>query len=212
MTLQSGEVLEYSYGSTRELTSVQYSNSDKLEYLYDLNGQLSGVIDERGTRYSTFAYHDDGKTSLSEHASGADRYTFTYSGLTSTVTNSLGKVSEYVFEEVQGAPKLKTSDRLSSPYCGAASSSYEYDSNGFVSSKTDWEGNVTTYESDSRGLPGTTTYAQGTSEERIVTTQCHTEYRLPEVVTEPGRQMKWSSYFGHRFRGIKIQSLCFVWW
>jgi len=188
--LPGAVTLSYTYNANSLLSEVNYADGTTIQYHYEGTEArlLTGITDQRGVRYATFNYDSNNKAILSEHVGAVDSYSFLYDGLSSTVTNPLGKVTEHRFEEIQGGPKLKTSDRLDSPHCGASASAYAYDTNGFVSSTTDWEGNVTAFFKDSRGLSNTTTYAQGTPEEREVSTQWHSDYRIPEVVTEPGRE------------------------
>jgi YD repeat-containing protein len=56
-----------------------------------------------------------------------------------------------------------------------------------MTSKTDWQGNVTSYTRDSRGLELSRTEANGTPEARTITTEWHSNYRLPVKITEPGK-------------------------
>jgi len=193
ITLPDATSINYTYNNNDLLELVTYADSSTKRYHYEGSpGLLTGVTDEKGVRYATFGYDSTGKAIFSEHAGGVDRYSVLYQDLSSTVTNPLGKATEHRFAEIQGSPKLTASDRFNSPFCGPAASSYEYDLNGFVSGRTDWEGNVTSYVKDARGLPASTIYATGTTDERVVTTQWHSEYRIPEVITEPGRQQTFT--------------------
>ena len=71
--------------------------------------------------------------------------------------------------------------------CGDAASR-AYDANGNLISKTNWNGNKTTYSYDlSRNLETSRTEAVGTAQARTITTQWHPTYRLPVQITEPGR-------------------------
>ncbi|MDQ1812497.1 DUF6531 domain-containing protein, partial [Massilia sp. CCM 9210] len=52
---------------------------------------LTGITDEHGKRFATYAYNGDGQAVLTEHADGAQRYTFAYPSHTSRiVTDPLG--------------------------------------------------------------------------------------------------------------------------
>ncbi|MEW8057605.1 MAG: RHS repeat domain-containing protein, partial [Candidatus Thiodiazotropha sp.] len=64
---------------------------------------------------------------------------------------------------------------------------YTYDTNGFVASKTDWEGNITTYTRDAQGRELSRTEASGTPNARTVTTTWDTSLNKPLVITEPDR-------------------------
>ena len=54
-----------------------------------------------------------------------------------------------------------------------------YDPNGFLSGFTDWQGNVTRFETDSRGLQTCSMEGYGTPEVRMIRTIRHTEFHLP---------------------------------
>lgn len=60
-----------------------------------------------------------------------------------------------------------------------------------MASRTDWNGNLTTYlRQDSNGrldLETSRTEASGSPQARTITTQWHTTFRLPTLLTEPGR-------------------------
>lgn len=60
---------------------------------------LTGITDERGIRYATWTYDDQGRAVSSEHANGAEKITlrFNTDGST-TVTNALGKQTVYRFQ------------------------------------------------------------------------------------------------------------------
>ena len=68
--------------------------------------------------------------------------------------------------------------------CAAASKAYTYDARGFLESKTDWLGNVTTYVRDTRGLVTLMTEAAGSNVERTISYTYDPVYRLPETITE----------------------------
>jgi YD repeat-containing protein len=69
----------------------------------------------------------------------------------------------------------------------AADRKFTYDSNGYVASQTDWNGNLTTFVNNGRGLPKTITEAAGTPLARTTTTAWHSTFHLPVQITEPNR-------------------------
>ena len=148
---------------------------------------LTGITDERGRRYATFAYDDQGRATLSEHAGGADSTTIAYNADgTRTVTNALGKQTIYSFQTVAGRPKLVQADGQPSASCQGAVRAQSYDANGFLASATDWEGHQSDFVHDARGLQTARTLAVGTPEARTVTTAWHASWRLPTQIVEPG--------------------------
>jgi RHS repeat-associated protein len=148
---------------------------------------LTGITNENGDRYATWAYDSDGRPISSEHAGGVERTTVDHtSGATRTVTNALGKTALYHFVASAGEPRLSQIEGQASANCPAADAFTTYDSNGFVASETDFEGNTTTYVNNSRGLPTTVTEASGSADERTTTITWHATHNLPTQVVEPG--------------------------
>ncbi|NKB33806.1 MAG: hypothetical protein GKR91_11975 [Pseudomonadales bacterium] len=78
-------------------------------------------------------------------------------------------------------------ERLPSGNVPGATRSFTYDANGFMASSTDWNGNLTNYVHDNRGLETSRTEAVGTAEERIISTTWHPVFRKPTQIVEPGR-------------------------
>jgi RHS repeat-associated protein len=197
--------INYSYGGkgasgnargNEVLTKVRRQNlasggTEETSYLYeDANHKhlLTGIVDGNGNRYATYEYDPYGRGVATEHAGGAGRYEIEYDddNLTRTVTNPLGKQAIYHFTKRQDTFKLDTVDGQSSTNCPAASSAFTYDTNGFVSSYVDWNGNVTTYLRDARGLETSRTEAVGEPEERTTTTTWHSTFRVPTQIVMPG--------------------------
>src|SRR5262249_16904095 len=76
-----------------------------------------------------------------------------------------------------------------------------YDNAGYPSSRTDYNGNVTQYTyDDSRGLEVSRTEAAGTPQARTITTQWHTTYHLPTLI---------SVYAGGNASGTPIRTTSF---
>ena len=63
------------------LSTITYPTGAARTYLYDdpdSANHRTGIIDENGNRYATWAYDAQGWAILSEHAGGAERSTLTY--------------------------------------------------------------------------------------------------------------------------------------
>ncbi len=69
--------------------------------------------------------------------------------------------------------------------CAAANQAYTYDANGLMASKTDWQGNVTTYLYNDRGLETSRIEASGTPQARTIATEWHPTFNLRTRVIEP---------------------------
>ena len=67
---------------------------------------LTGITNENGVRFATWAYDEEGRAILSEHADGAERVEFTYNpDGTTTVIDALGQINTYHFQVVKGGLK-----------------------------------------------------------------------------------------------------------
>jgi YD repeat-containing protein len=147
---------------------------------------LTGITDERGIRYATWTYDDQGRAISSEHAGGAEKILINYNADgSSTVTNELGKVARYQFQTIQGVRRITAIEGEPSANCPNSNSSFTYDERGLLKTKTDNKGHLTTYEYNERGLEVSRTEAAGTAQARTITTEWHPEFFLPTTVTEP---------------------------
>ena len=188
MTDPDGNVYNYAYDTNDNLISVTYPDSSIKQYLYeDTNfpNHITGVIDENGNRSRTWSYDSEGRVLYAEKANGHGRVDLTYNtDGTTTVTDALGAVNTFTFVESHG---VKRTTAISGGQCGSGCSqgqAQSYDANGFLASRTDFEGNVTNFVNNSRGLQTSRTEAVGTTEERTITTEWHAALRLPTKITE----------------------------
>lgn len=185
VTLPDGNKLAYAYDSNANLTTVTYPDGGRRRYLYENAGfphALTGIEDESGVRFATYEYDADGRAISSEHAGGADSVTVAYDGGAAKVTDARGNTREYAFMTQYDLVKPTA---ITPGCCGGAD--YTYDDNGFLSSKTDYNGNVTRYTHNARGLETSRTEAEGTAQERTTTTQWHATFHLPLKIAEPER-------------------------
>lgn len=100
--------------------------------------KLTGITDERGVRYATWAYDLQGRALSSEHAGGAEKVHITYNANgTSTVTNALGKKATYSFAVSQGVKHISAINGIISANCAASNSTFTYDTKGLLRTKKD---------------------------------------------------------------------------
>ena len=85
------------------------------------------------------------------------------------VTNALGVTATYSFSTLQNVPKVSGISRAATSNTAAATRSFTYDSNGFLASATDFNGNQTTYVNDAHGDPTTINEAVGSGAARTTT-------------------------------------------
>ena len=194
-----GVNITYSYNANNRLTLVNRATGGQTtqrQYHYEVVGKpdlLTGITDERGVRYATWAYDDQGRAISSEHADGADKVTVAYnSDGTVSVTNELGRVATYSFQTIRGVRRITSIEGEPSPNCPNSNSTFTYDDRGLLKTKTDNKGNVTNYDYNERGLEISRTEASGTPQARTTTTQWHQDWFLPTAVTELGRTIQYS--------------------
>lgn len=198
MTNPEGNEYAYSYDAQGNLANVTYPDNTPLDntdnptrtYHYenvDFPSHLTGLTDETGSRV-TWAFDAEGRAISSELDGGVDKSTLDFSVADQVkVTNPLGKDTTYHFTTLHGVKKVTQVEGHATASCAGANQNYTYDLNGYLASKTDWQGNVTTYIHDARGLETSRTEASGTLQERTITTQWHPDFRLPTKITAPGQ-------------------------
>ncbi len=190
----AGGEIQYSYDAGSRLEYITFQDLTQRRYHYEhvIANLLTGITDESGARLATYDYDSQGRVTLSEHAGGAGRYEFSYSGAsapyTTIVEDPLGTSRTYSTGNVNGVYKLQS---ISGPACNSCgrSQDVDYDANGNVSQRTDFEGNVTTYIFGlPRNLEASRTEAFGTPRARTIGTLWHATYRMPTQIDEPGRR------------------------
>ena len=198
--------LVYSYGyqfaafaGLYLLNSVAYpatGTSQTIQYLYENSTYLfalTGLVDESGNRYGTWSYNANMQAVSSAHGNeGADQVSLSYSLNASgygtiNVTNPLGKVLSYTTSFNTDAAKVTGVNEQASANTPAATISASYDSNGYLSSRTDENGNVTKYTNESRGLPTSIVRGSGSSSASTTSITWHSTLHVPVQVVEPGR-------------------------
>jgi RHS repeat-associated protein len=192
---RTGYSVPSSYPSLWVLSQVVYpanSGTPTVTYLYEDTRSinrfaLTGITDENGNRYATWAYDDQGRATSSTLAGGAHQTTIAYDDTanTRTVTNGLSKPMVYGTAGFAGTLQLSSMAGSATAHTAAATQSFAYDSNGFVSQLTDWNGNVTTYVHNSIGQETSRTEGFGTPVARTITTSWNATWRAPDQIVQP---------------------------
>ena len=148
---------------------------------------LTGVTDARGVHYATYDYDSNGRAILSEHDGGAGRVTVAYDDVNNkrTVANALGRQTVYEFELINRRNRLVSVDGVATANCAASNSTYVNNASGVMISRTDAEGNVTTFAHNERGLETQRIEGAGSSEARIVETEWRSAFSRPTKITTP---------------------------
>jgi YD repeat-containing protein len=185
--------------------SVTYPDGRQRLYSYnepgltggaDLPNALTGITDENGARFATYAYDQYGRTIETVHDAGgsnANRYRLQYdiSGAQTTVIDPAGTTRTYGFDTVLGVVQNTGVTQSSASGSGLAANSTVYDPGGNVASRTDFNGNRTNYEYDltrnleTRRVEGLTAAGGATPQTRTISTAWHPAWRLPTRIAEP---------------------------
>ncbi len=163
----------YAYGNATYLNALtavndRYGNT-VLSWNYD---GLGRATESFGGGTSTYANN----TYLAYNSNG-----------TTTVTNASGVADTYTFTGSQLGLKLSGISRASTSTTPAMSRTFGYDSNGYLNSQTDWNGNSTTRVNNAHGDPTTINEAVGSSVARTTTITYDTTWvHLPDTIVTPG--------------------------
>lgn len=206
----AGGVYQYTYDANNNLASVSYPDSTTKTYHYGEVGHvaatpaagvsnanlLTGITDENGNRYADYFYDAQGRAFDENLAGGVEATNLVYntdgSGnpISTVVTDSRGNLITHNFTTVLGVARSTGQSQPAGSGCAAAASALTYDANGNVASRTDYNGNKTTFTYDmARNLEitrteGLTTADTATAATRTITTTWHATWRLPLVISE----------------------------
>lgn len=120
--------LTYEYDAGGNLRWVTYQDGSIREYLYEdvrFPAHLTGIIDESGSRLSTYGYDAMGRVEVSEHHDGAGRIELAYTTTQTTVRDAAGLETTFQFNEAISTPRrvsaIQRGDRLTQFQLGADS-------------------------------------------------------------------------------------------
>ncbi|OAH97910.1 hypothetical protein A1353_22385 [Methylomonas methanica] len=213
VTYPDGLYSQYQYDSQGNLSKVIYQDGSFRQYHYENTNYphaLTGITDENGNRFATWAYDNQGRANLSKHAGGAEQVTLSYNSDSSTdVTDSLNTSRHYTFQNILNTLKLTGISQPAGNASAAAVRSQSYDANGNIASRTDFNGNLSCYAYDlSRNLETTrveglasgsncpanlSTYTlAANSTARKISTLWHANYRLPIQIDQAGQRLNFN--------------------
>jgi len=141
-------LVEYEYDSAGRLATVRYADGTSKQYHYEnvaFPDSLTGITDENGVRFATFAYDALGRPISTEHAGGVNRGEFAYLESGATVHKDPNGNEETVSFDAQGTYRKvgTTSDSR-----GTVSITYAPPGSNFqtpVTERRDRLGTITTY-------------------------------------------------------------------
>jgi YD repeat-containing protein len=139
----------YAANGTGNLKQIDYPDGTSEIYHYENTAvphQLTGVsyreANSATSRYSTFAYDSNGKAHSTEHAGGAESFTFAYGSATQTTVTDAGGTAELnSFGSQFGVNTLRSQVNQ----VDGKSLTQTFDSNNNLTCRKDAEGHLTTY-------------------------------------------------------------------
>ncbi len=195
ITAPDGAVTQYAYNANGMLSTITRPDGAVRQYVYEdsrFPTALTGVVDENGNRYATYAYDAQGRAVSSTLAGGTDTYQFQYGdNYQTTVTDPTGKTSVYTFLKQNGV-LLPTAISAPCGLCGSTRKSSSYDANNNLTQETDYNGTVTThaYDSDKREIQRVD--GASTANARTTTTEWHKIWNLPLRIASPTKLETYS--------------------
>lgn len=209
-----GKTLSITYNTKNLITNVTASNGSNINYAYDTKNRLmsvtkegntqtyhyentqypqllTGITDSRGIRYATWTYNDNGQAISSEHAGGADKYTFEYLPNNQTrVTNPLGKSALYTFQTIRLEKKIKKIEGEAIKSCVATNRSFNYNASGLKVSENTKNNATIYYEYNDRGLQTKRRFG-GSVLRYESTTKWHDTLPLPIEINNNGQRQSF---------------------
>jgi len=189
----------YNYDTTNRLTSVTKtagSNVTSRTYHYENAANprfLTGVTDELGVRFATYAYDSLGRATSTTHAGNAGLTQVAYNANgTTTVTDPVGRATTYHYVVVNGVKRISQIQGEPAPGCPASNSSFTYDARGLLSSQTNATGSVTSFTYNTRGLEASRTEALGAPEQRAIATTWDTTLPVPTLIARTGQEAAYT--------------------
>ncbi|MHB1274128.1 MAG: DUF6531 domain-containing protein, partial [Rhodanobacter sp.] len=184
-----GGLLTYSYNANADLTSVTYPDGTSRQYVYNegsltgnakLPNALTGDIDETGARFTSIGYNSQGQATMSTLPGGIDLTQAAYkSDSTTSVTYPTGAQATLSSVVTHGSVHISAVSAPCGSDCGQPNAAATFDSNGFVASTTDFNGNVTARTHDASGLLDQQVDASGSATQRTTNTTWDTTLRVP---------------------------------
>jgi YD repeat-containing protein len=189
VTESDGGALAYTYDSTGNLASVTYPDHSKRQYVYNegsltsgtsLPNALTGDIDETNTRFTSIGYNAQGQAIMSMVASNIDKTQVTYNtDGTTSVTYPTGAQTTLGFVTPNGSMHASSVSAPCGTQCGQPNAAATFDANGYPSSTTDWNGNITKTTYDNNVLLNQQIDASGTTSQRTTNFTWITTLRVP---------------------------------
>ncbi len=160
---------------------------------------ITGIVDEKSVRESTYKYDAQGRAISTERAGGVNKYQINYASPTSVaITDPLNTVRTRTYQTINGVVHSVNETQPPGSGSGACSRSGTFDSAGNPISRLDYNGNKICYVYDAtravetkrvEGLASTasctTALTNPPAGGRVISTEWHPYWQLPTRVAEP---------------------------
>lgn len=209
LTLPGGYSVRYTYqdeaGNTTtidaaRLAKVEYLDAlgvvqDSTSYGYDNTSFptfVTEIEDSTGNVRWQASYNNDGTASYSAGPGGAYAesvsYTVVAPSFTRTRTDALGRqtVYNYITRHYNYAPMLTEVDGIASTHAPATTRTNTFDSNYYMTSSTDENGNTTQYTRNGKGQPTEIVEAYGAAAARTTNITWDANFGLPDQIVQNG--------------------------
>ncbi|MCM8857766.1 MAG: DUF6531 domain-containing protein [Candidatus Thiodiazotropha sp.] len=151
----TGQATRYRYDEVGNLKQVTRADDSQRLYHYEDTHDthnLTGITDERGIRYATWAYDNQDRAILSTHADQVGQVKLDFSTPSETkVTDSQGKVSRYTTEVRDGVALVTAIHGPGCSSCGKGDVSYRYNEQLQLSEIATQDGIIKQYSYDEQG-------------------------------------------------------------
>ncbi|MCU7797431.1 MAG: hypothetical protein KZQ75_09900, partial [Candidatus Thiodiazotropha sp. (ex Myrtea spinifera)] len=144
----------YVYDDNNNLLKIIRPDETARTYHYENKRDihnLTGITDERGVRFATWAYDDEDRAILSTHTDGVGEIRIQYGEGHRLVTDALGQVLTYTIEKVAGTPVITRVEGSGGEGCAADGVQYRYNDHLQLVSKSESNGLTRHYTYDDSG-------------------------------------------------------------
>jgi uncharacterized protein RhaS with RHS repeats len=138
---------------------------------------MTGIVDENGDRYATYKYFSTRKSLSTEHGSGRNKYTFTYSAGSTSYVDPMGATKSSPFSTILDVSQVTGRTQTCTGCGGTSTETFTYDTNRNQTSYTDFNGNLTCSVFQDRNLESARTEGlsgSGTCASKVTTTATRT--------------------------------------
>jgi YD repeat-containing protein len=192
ITTRAGLTTRLTYNAANQLVAVTGPFGDTLTFVNDAMGRVAQMTTPDGGVYR-YAYDaNNNLASVTNPDNSVRQYVYGNPSFPNALTGIIdenGKLFASYPYDAQGRATSSQhaggADLTTLAYSAGGTS--VTDGNGFVASRTDFDGNVTNYTHDARGDETARTEAAGRPQQRTITTTWLPNFHLPSSIAEPGR-------------------------